>query len=53
MILNFRSLKRIMVEFKRRILFVLMCFFLCGLVYSVYVSDETFDGWKDLLLITD
>ena len=62
-ILNFLSLKNIIVRLNKKVAFALIyivycyCCLLyivkCDLVYPVYVSDEKFEKHMDLLLITD
>ena len=47
-ILNSLSLKRTMVELKRRVASALMC-----LVYPVHILDQKFEDFMDLLLIMD
>ena len=51
---NFLSLKKIIVELYRKIVFALISFFYeNGLAYPVYVSNEKCENCINLLVITD
>ena len=52
--LNFLSLKKILERLKRKIIFTLICFVINNnLIYPVYISNEKFESFTDLLLWTD
>ena len=49
--LNFLSLKKILERLKRKIIFTLICFVINNnLIYPVYISNEKFESFTDLLL---